>query len=110
MSFNHIMQIVKYSLYGNKELMWNIIFSSVIGAATLTMAWFVQPYLKLVALPLSMFGIMWTLLNLTVGFSSMYAHKIEFYYKQKKTIIGIAILIPLGFIVLSSINALNNKS
>ena len=105
MSFNHIMQIVKYSLYGNKELMWNIIFSSVIGAATLTMAWFVQPYLKLVALPLSMFGIMWTLLNLTVGFSSMYAHKIEFYYKQKKTIIGIAILIPLGFIVLSSINA-----
>jgi len=106
MSFNHILQIVKYSLYGNKELMWNIIFSSVIGAATLTMAWFVQPYLKLVALPLSMFGIMWTLLNLTVGFSSMYAHKIEFYFKQKKTMVGIAILIPAGFIIVSRINAL----
>jgi len=106
MSLNHILKIVRYSLHDNKELKWNIIYSSVIGAATLTMAWFVQPYLNLVALPLSFFGIMWTLLNLTVGISSMYAHKIEFRLKQPNTIIGIAILIPAGFIALSRIHAL----
>ena len=106
MSFNDILKIVKYSLHDNKDLKWNIIFSSVIGASTLTMAWFVQPYFKLVALPLSMFGIMWTLLNLTVGVSSMHAHKVDSFYKQTKMMIGIAILIPFGFIIVSRINAL----
>jgi MFS family permease len=106
MSIYNILQVVKHALHDNKELKWNIIFSSVIGASTLTMAWFVQPYLKMVLLPLSLFGIMWTLLNLTVGVSSMYAHKIERYFKFRKTIIGIAILIPLGFIIVSRINLL----
>jgi len=104
--FKDILTIVKYSLYDNYELKWNIIFSSVIGAATLTMAWFVQPYFKLVALPLSWFGIMWTLLNLTVGVSSMYAHKVESYFKFRKVMIAFAILIPAGFIIVSRINML----
>ncbi|MGE0089433.1 MAG: MFS transporter [Bacteroidales bacterium] len=105
-SIKNILQIVKYALYDNKELKWNIIFSSVIGASTLTMAWFVQPYFKLIALPLALFGLMWTLLNLTVGFSSMFADKIEQYFKFKKLLIGFAIFIPAGFIFISQINTL----
>lgn len=105
-SFKNILQVVKYALHDNKELKWNIIFSSVIGASTLTMAWFVQPYFKLIALPLAFFGLMWTLLNLTVGFSSMFADKIENYFKFKKLLIGITIFIPAGFIFISQINTL----
>ncbi len=105
-SFKNILQVVKYALHDNKELKWNIIFSSVIGASTLTMAWFVQPYFKLIALPLALFGLMWTLLNLTVGFSSMFADKIENYFKFKKLLIGITIFIPAGFIIISQINTL----
>ena len=44
-SFANIVQIIQYSLFTNKELCYNIMFSGVIGAATLTMAWFVQPLL-----------------------------------------------------------------
>jgi len=106
MSFYNILQLVKHALHDNKELKWNNVFSSIIGASTLTMAWFAQPYFKMVLLPLSLFGIMWTLLNLTVGVSSMYAHKIESYFKFKKIMIGIAIFIPLGFIIVSRINML----
>jgi len=104
LSFTSILKVVKHALHDNKELKWNIIFSSVIGASTLTMAWFVQPYFKLVALPLSLFGIMWTLLNLSVGISSMFAHKIESYFKFRKLLIGITILIPAGFIIISRIS------
>lgn len=106
MKFADVLNIVKYALHDNYELKWNIIFSSVIGASTLTMAWFVQPYFELILLPISLFGVFWTILNLTVGFSAMIAHKIEMKLKQIKTMIGITILIPFGYIILSRINAL----
>ena len=106
MKFMDILKIVKYSLHDNQELKWNIIFSSIIGASTLTMAWFVQPYFELVLLPVGLFGVFWTILNLTVGFSAMIAHKVESKLKQIKTMIGITILIPAGYIVVSRINAL----
>lgn len=106
MKFVDVLNIVKYALHDNYELKWNIIFSSVIGASTLTMAWFVQPYFELILLPVSLFGVLWTILNLTVGFSAMIAHKIEMKLKQIKIMIGITILIPFGYIILSRINAL----
>ncbi len=106
MKFTDILKIVKYSLHDNYELKWNIIFSSVIGASTLTMAWFVQPYFELVLLPVSLFGVLWTILNLTVGFSAMIAHKVEMKLKQIKIMIWITVLIPVGYIIVSRINAL----
>lgn len=62
-----IVRIIRYSLVTNKRLCYNIMFSGIIGAATLTMAWFVQPYLMYMNTPTSWFGVIWTVLNLTVG-------------------------------------------
>ncbi|MDY6800145.1 MAG: MFS transporter [Bacteroidota bacterium] len=106
LKINDILKIVKYALYEHKELKWNIIFSSAIGAATLTMAWFVQPYFEMIALPVTLFGIFWTMLNLTVGVSAIFAHKIEYKLKQNKTMLWITILIPAGYIAISRIQAL----
>ncbi len=106
MKLMDILKIVKYALHDNYELKWNIIFSSVIGAATLTMAWFVQPYFDLVLLPIGLFGVLWTILNLTVGFSAIMAHKVEMKLKQIKTMIGITLLIPAGYIIVSRINTM----
>lgn len=103
--FRDILQIVKYALHDNRELKWNIIFSSVIGASTLTMAWFVQPYFELLALPVGLFGVLWTILNLTVGISAIYAHRVENMLGQRKTMLFIAIAIPLGYIVVSRISS-----
>ena len=52
-------------------------FSGVIGAATLTMAWFVQPLLIELDTPTSWFGIIWTILNLTVGISALYSDRLD---------------------------------
>jgi len=106
MKFSDILKIVKYALHDHKELKWNIIFSSVIGASTLTMAWFVQPYFEMVLLPIGLFGVFWTILNLSVGFSAMLAHKIELKLKQVKFMFGIAIILPAGYLIVSRINAL----
>ncbi|MDA3954711.1 MAG: MFS transporter [Bacteroidales bacterium] len=100
--FNHILQIVRYSLYDNIELRWNIIYSSIIGAATLTMAVLVvQPFLLQVELPLFYFGIIWPALNLTVAIIALYAYKIELKLNKTKSLVLITFFIPLGYIALS---------
>lgn len=101
-----ILGIVKYSLFQSGHLKWTIFYSAIIGTTTLTMAWFVQPYFKMVELPLAMFGVFWALLNLSVGITSYYAHKLEFKLGQYKTMIIITAIIPGLYIVLGQINAL----
>lgn len=102
--FRYILKIVKYSLVDNKNLRWNILHSSIIGASTLTMATIVvQPYLLEVEIPLFYFGIIWPALNLTVGLVSLYAYKMENKLKKFKSLLIISIFIPLGFILLSQV-------
>ncbi len=104
--FKHILNIVKYSLVDNKELRWNIIHSSIIGAATLTMATLiVQPYLLLIDIPLFYFGIIWPALNLTVAAVALYAYKFESKLQKSKSLLIITLFIPMGYIALSQVVA-----
>ena len=104
MHFKDILLIVRYSLHENPHLKWNIVYSSVIGASTLTMAWFVQPYFKYVDLELSLFGVFWTLLNLSVAITSFVAYKVEYRLGQVKMVIFITLLLPLFYFILSQID------
>ncbi len=99
--FTEIMRIIKYSLVTNKHLCYNIIYSGVIGAATLTMAWFVQPVLIYLKTPTSYFGVIWTVLNLTVGISALYSDKIERYFGMNKMNTLILLMIVGGYIALA---------
>ncbi|MBN8215480.1 MAG: MFS transporter [Spirochaetes bacterium] len=68
---------VQYALHGHKELKWLLIYGAVMGASTLTMVWFVQPYFKLTGLPLGWYGVVWAGFNLSVGLFSLAAHRVE---------------------------------
>ena len=106
-SMSHIMSIVKYSLIENITLRRNILYSSLIGCATLTMAWFLQPYLyEVIGFSRSEIGIAWALLNLTVGLTTLVAYKIEKKIGMLRIIVLIAVLIPLGYIITGSTNTL----
>ena len=72
-----MLRIIRYSLDENKALRYNILFSGIIGAATLTMAWFVQPILMQLQTPTSYYGVIWTVLNLTVGIAALYSDRVE---------------------------------
>lgn len=75
--FREILHIIHYSLVENKQLCCNIFFSGIIGAATLTMAWFVQPILMHLETPTSYYGVIWTVLNLTVGIAALWSDRID---------------------------------
>jgi MFS family permease len=101
MSWKGIISIVRFALFENIMLRRNIFFSSIIGASTLTMAWFVQPYFKLVGIQLGWYGVLWTALNLTVAVTALSAWKFDRKLGEKILIPGITIFIFIGFMALS---------
>lgn len=87
--------------YKQPEMRSAILISSLTGAATLTYAWFVQPYFQEAGVPVSAFGILWTLLNLSAGVFSMYSYRIERFLGNRNALLFIVICISLGFILTS---------
>jgi len=100
LKMNEILSIIKLT-YLQKEMRSAIMISSFTGAATLTYAWFVQPYFQEAGIPVSVFGILWTLLNLSAGVFSMYSYKIERWLGMQRTLLFIVIFISLGFVLTS---------
>jgi len=96
--WKEIKYIVKFSLFTNPRLRWNIIYSSVVGASTLAMAWFVQPWFIRANFETSWFGIAWTILNLSVGVSAFYAYKLELKLGKVNTAALFTIILAIGFI------------
>lgn len=99
-SFKAILQTVR-GTFLHTELRSALLVSSFTGTASLTFAWFVQPYFQKAGLPVSLFGIMWTLLNLSVGISSFWSYKIENKLGQQKSLILIILGLSLGYFLAS---------
>lgn len=98
---SEVVRILKYSLFTNRQLAYNIAFSGIIGAATLTMAWFVQPMLMQLETPISLYGVIWTVLNLAVGTAAYYSDNIEKHFGASKMNVLILLSISGGYILLS---------
>ena len=104
--FKEIFKIIRFAMVEHQRLKSTIIYSSVIGTATLTMAWFVQPYFDFLALPLAFYGVVIPLLNLTTGFMSIQAHRVESWLGRETTIVLIALGIAAGYFSLGLFSSL----
>jgi MFS family permease len=100
LKMKEILGIVKLT-YLQPEMRSAILISSFTGAATLTYAWFVQPYFEKAGVPVSVFGILWTMLNLSAGVFSMYSYRFERWLGRKNSLLLIVILLSLGFVLTS---------
>lgn len=96
-SIKKLVQSIKSILLVNKNLRISILLSAATGTATLTFAWLVQPFFKAIELPVEMFGIFWTTLNLTVGISSAFAHYVENFFGKHWTILFVILFLSLGY-------------
>lgn len=96
-----VLQIVRNTLFVDRKLRWNTLFSSIIGASTLTMAWFAQPYFKSVHLPLTWYGITWGVLNLSVGIAALWAWKVERRLGPRRTVLMFALILITGYLSIS---------
>jgi len=82
-----IRSIIIKSLHSDLKLKWNTFFSAITGAATLTMAWFAQPYFSQIHIPVSLYGVLWALLNLSVGVAAIIAWRFEKKFGPPATVI-----------------------
>ena len=96
-SIKKLVQNIKSTLITNQNLRISILLSAVTGTATLTFAWLVQPFFKAINLPVEMFGIFWTALNLAVGVSSVFAHKVELFIGKRNSLLLIVVLVAAGY-------------
>jgi len=96
-SIRKMVRNIKNTLANNHNLRISILLSALTGAATLTFAWLVQPFFIAIGLPVEMYGIFWTALNLTVGVSSVFAHRIEMFFGKNWSLYAIILLLTLGY-------------
>jgi MFS family permease len=99
-SFKAIFEVVKFSMVDNKKLRWLIIYSSAMGVATLSMAWFAQPFFKEVGVPLAYFGVLWAGLNFLTGLTSFNAYQFDKKENNYKMLIYLSLAMVMSFILL----------
>ena len=96
--------IIRFSLKENVTLRYYILYSAVIGATTLTMAWFAQPYFQTIGIKDGIyFGIIGAGLNFAVAFTAFYAHRIESSFKTNSILILLLIVLISCYIVVSQV-------
>jgi MFS family permease len=105
-TWKDILNVVKYAMIQNKSLRYNIIYSSIIGSATLTMAWVYPLYLKEIGFREIHIGSASTVLNLVVGMTTLFAYKIEQRLRPKSTVWGTTLVITGAFIAAGFIHSL----
>ena len=93
-----MVQNIRKTFVTNHNLRVAILLSSVTGTATLTFAWFIQPFFKAIGLPVEFFGVFWTALNLTVGVSTVFAYKVEEFLGRRWSILLVIILLSVGYV------------
>ena len=97
-SSDGMLNIVQY-VFNDGILKWLIVFSSIMGMATLSIAWLAQPIFNLLEIPIVYFGIIWAILNVSAGFTSFNSHIIEKKINNKyKLLITLSILIVISFL------------
>ncbi len=94
-----ILSVVWYATVKNAKLRYNLLYSSILGTATLTMAWIYQLYLNDLGFSEYAIGTTHTVLNLIVGTTTLFAYKIEAKLKPKMTIWLTSIIITGSYVL-----------
>ena len=99
-------KIIKYSLHWHKELKRLIFYFWFFSASTLTAVWLVQPYLQTVELPLYLFWLIWSILNVSVWIFALYSHKFEKILWRKRLLISLMFMCFAWYILSAIFNEL----
>ena len=95
-SIKSIWLVVKETFFEKNKLKWYIIYSSSMGIGTLSIAWFVQPFLIEIETPLFYYGIIWAGLNIITGITSYYSYL----FNHKNLLIYTSLIMIISFILL----------
>ncbi|PID27856.1 MAG: hypothetical protein CSB55_07345 [Candidatus Cloacimonadota bacterium] len=96
-----LLKVVKYSFADNKTVKWLIFFSSVLGAATLNIAWFSQFFFKEINLSPIYFGVVWAIIQVASGLYAGFGHRYTDLLGKHKAMASLMLFIFAGYIGLA---------
>ncbi len=99
-----ILQICRYALFENKRLSSTLLLSSIIGTATLCMAWTCQVYFVRNGLDEISITPLWVVLNLTAATVAAYAAVVVERLGERRALLVIAFGIPMGYVMLGGLS------
>ncbi|UCB51668.1 MAG: MFS transporter [Candidatus Zixiibacteriota bacterium] len=88
-------------LLGDKKILWFVLFFAAIFMANRLGFWTYQPYMKLVGLPLSLFGVAFAAFHLFSAVVSRQAGRMERLFKENLILLAMPILVVTSFVLLS---------
>lgn len=101
-SFSQIFDISIYALFKHKGLSRSTLLSSIIGVATLTMAWTMQSFFVHHNFSEHSTTIIWVILNITVATVSIFSTQLLRKFGMKNLLLTMVLFIPLGYIAIGS--------
>jgi len=88
-------------MFEDKRILWFVLFFSLVFLATRLGFWTYQPYMKMVNLPLSLFGVVFAFLYVVTALFSKYADRLEKKIKEKYTLFLMPALVVVSLILMS---------
>lgn len=101
----HITASVRH-FWKKTKVRWLILYQATTISALLIMFWTIQPYFKLLGIPLSLFGVYFAGFSCMGLLASRYAHRIEAFLGIKKSLFLMGLTLVVGFAVLGLVPAL----
>lgn len=94
-----LFKIIRQSLWQDKHLRWTIFLSAGFSAATLHIVWLIQPYFSLVKIPIYLFGVLWAILQFSVGFFSWNAWRFKQMFSTHTLMLFLTFLLLISYVV-----------
>lgn len=92
-----MLDIVREAAMFSPELRRLIVIFSVFSTATLSAAWFTQPWFEATGIPLIAFGVLWAVLRFSVGVAGLQASRLQRRFSSAQIIGGLLVILVIGF-------------
>lgn len=102
---SNIGYIFNFALHKNKNILWLMIYSWLLGASTLSLVWLIQPYLKSINMPIEWYGILWAIFNFSIGIFALKISQYENLFWRKYALVGLLLMIFVGYISVGLLNS-----
>ncbi len=88
----------RYALLENKRLRYTILLNLVLGLSSFYPVWLIQPYMQDGGVPVSWFGPIWAVANLSVALFAFASHRSQLKLGDGRMVILFALLIVGGYL------------
>jgi len=100
------LRTARYAFVENRRLRYTILLNSVLGIASFYPVWLIQPYMQHAGVPLTWFGPVWSVANLSVAFFALTSHRVNTVLGDRSMVILMLLLVGMGYFGLGIIGGL----